>query len=86
MLSPRPRPDELPGHPQYLRGVPSPLVRRLGSAYSVTAPLRAALYYHLGMDPATPVTESYPVWVAETETATFVTTVSLKLYSVCACV
>ncbi len=62
---------------RYTRGVTSPLVRQLGSGYAVTAPLRAALYHHLGMDPSRPVIESYPVWDNVEDEARFVEAVSL---------
>ena len=37
--------------PRYSRGVPSPFVRQLGNPYVTAAPLRAALYHHLGLRP-----------------------------------
>ena len=52
-------------------------MRQLGNPYAAAAPLRAALYHHLGMDPDQPVTESYPIWDEELGDARFTQVVSM---------
>ena len=63
-------------HPRYTRGVPSPLVRRLGNPYLVITPLRAALYSHIGLPSSQPVLESFPVWDPQEQRAKFIEVVS----------
>lgn len=55
----------------YVRGPPSPLVRRLGNPHITARPLRQALYALQGLSPDTTVRETHPVWDQGAQAAVF---------------
>lgn len=50
-------------HDNFMRGMPTPLIKAMGNPHQIIKPLRQAIYSRLGVK--RPINEKYPTWNKE---------------------